>query len=165
MELFRQELIRLLPHLRRYARALINHNEAADDLVQDCLERVLSKQHLWDPDKAMKPWLLTILHNVFANNARQYRRTPSLISIHDIEEISDTVCTSDIYLNDLQYALEQLSPEHREVILLVGLEQMSYKDTARILDIPLGTIMSRLTRARQNLRKIMNNTANTAEAV
>lgn len=165
MELFRQELIRSLPHLRRYARALISHNESAEDLIQDCLERVLSRQHLWDTGKPMKPWLFTVMHNVFANNARQYRRAPSLISIHEMEDISDTTGTSDIYLNDLQYSLEQLSHEHREIILLVGLEQMSYKDTATILDIPLGTVMSRLTRARQNLRKIMNNTSNTAEAV
>ena len=80
MELFKQELTRLIPQLRRYAYALVNHAESADDLVQDSLERALSRQHLWDPSRPMKPWLMTLLHNIYANNARKYHRSPALIS-------------------------------------------------------------------------------------
>jgi len=163
MELFKQELIRLIPQLRRYACALVSNVEIADDLVQDCLERALSRHHLWDSSRPMKPWLLTVLHNIFANNARQYMRTPRLVSIDDMEDISDHKDTTDSSLTDLQMALEQLSTEHRQIILLVGVEQMSYKETATILDIPLGTVMSRLTRARQTLRQIMHEQSSTGD--
>ena len=163
MELFKQELIRLIPQLRRYACALVSNVEIADDLVQDCLERALSRHHLWDSSRPMKPWLLTVLHNIFANNARQYMRTPRLVSIYDMEDISDHKDTTDSSLTDLQMALEQLSTEHRQIILLVGVEQMSYKETATILDIPLGTVMSRLTRARQTLRQIMHEQSSTGD--
>ena len=156
MELFKQELTRLIPQLRRYAYALVNHKDTADDLVQDSLERALSRQNLWDPARAMKPWLMTLLHNIYANNARKYHRSPVLISINDTEELTDNSSTTDLSLSDLQYSLDQLSDEHRQVVLLVGLEQMSYKETATILDIPVGTVMSRLTRARKNLKQIMN---------
>ena len=161
MDSFKQELTRLIPQLRRYAFALVKHADTADDLVQDSLERALSKQHLWNPSLPVKPWLLTVLHNIFANNARKYRQAPSLVSINEMEEISDNKNSNELYLNDLQYALEQLSHEHRQIILLVGLEQMSYKETATILDIPLGTVMSRITRARQKLKQIMNNQSET----
>jgi len=164
MDSFKQEITRLIPQLRRYAFALVNHNDMADDLVQDSLERALAKQHLWNPSLPIKPWLLTVLHNIFANNARKYRRTPCLVSIHEIEEISDNKNSDELYLNDLQYALEHLSDEHREIILLVGLEQMSYRETATILDIPQGTVMSRLMRARQKLKEVMNNQSDTRRA-
>lgn len=156
MELFKQELIQLIPQLRRYANALVKNTEIADDLVQDCLERVLSKHHLWDSSRPMKPWVLTVLHNIFANHARQYKRTPHLISINEVEEITDHKTTTDYYLRDLESALDKLTADHREILLLIGLEEMSYKETATILDIPVGTVMSRLTRARQKLRQIMN---------
>ena len=156
MELFRQELTRLIPQLRRYAYALVNQADTADDLVQDCLERALTRHHLWDPSRPMKPWLMTLLHNIYANKARKYHRSPGLISIDDTEELADNSNTSELSLRELQHSLDQLSEEHRQVILLTGLEQMSYKETATILDIPVGTLMSRLSRARNNLRQIMN---------
>ena len=107
-------------------------------MVQDCLERAWRKQSLWDSKQPMRPWLFTIMHNIYVNNARQYNRSPQLISIEDIHEHMQN---------------------HREVLLLVGLEQLSYKDTAEILNIPIGTVMSRLSRARKQLSQHMNQQA------
>jgi RNA polymerase sigma-70 factor (ECF subfamily) len=151
---FNHEMTQVIPQLRRYARGLVNHREKADDLVQDCLERALSRRHLWDDTRAIRPWLFTIMHNIYANAARRFSHTPDLVSIDQVEE-SASPTTVDMSLNDLNVALSQLSLQHREIILLIGLEQMSYKETAEVLDIPLGTVMSRLTRARKRLREVM----------
>ena len=151
---FNREMTQVIPQLRRYARGLVNHREKADDLVQDCLERALSRRHLWDESRAIRPWLFTIMHNLYANAARRFNRTPDLLSIDQVEE-SASADSPDSSLNDLNVALNQLSPQHREILLLIGLEQMSYKETAEVLDIPLGTVMSRLTRARKRLRELM----------
>jgi len=156
MDSFKEEIIRLIPQLRRYAFALVNHADFADDLVQDSLERALSRQHLWDPSRPMKPWLLTLLHNLHANKARQFNQSPALVSISDMGDIPDFQHSAEMPVSDLQKALDHLSTEHREIILLVGLEQMSYKETATILSIPIGTVMSRLLRARKNLKHILD---------
>jgi RNA polymerase sigma-70 factor (ECF subfamily) len=152
---FNFEMTQMIPHLRRYARGLVNNREKADDLVQDCLERALSRRHLWNESRVMRPWLFTILHNIYANAARKFNRSPDLVSMTQMEESVSTDDGIDLSLSDLNNALDLLSQEHREIILLVGLEQMSYKETAEVLDIPLGTVMSRLTRARKKLRELM----------
>ncbi len=146
-----------IPHLRRYARALVGDAHAADDLVQDCLERAWSRQHLYDSSQAIRPWLFSILHNIYANAARQYHRTPPLVPLNQVDDTIDAQQETDLSLRDLQRSLALLANEHREVLLLVGLEQLSYKETADVLNIPLGTVMSRLTRARDKLREIMHN--------
>lgn len=160
MDAFRQEITKLIPHLRRYAFALINHKESADDLVQDCLERALKRKQLWDASRPLKPWLFTILHNIFANDARRYHRTPALVSIHDIEELVDKKSENNLALSELYRSLEQLSIDHQQIILLVGVEQLSYKETAEVLNIPIGTVMSRLTRARKQLKQQMHSQSN-----
>lgn len=144
----------MIPQLRRYARALVNQVEVADDLVQDCLERALAKQHKWDESRAMRPWLFTILHNIYSNEARRFKRTPAMVPYSGVEGESSAVET-DLMLTDLQRAMDGLSDEYRQVLLLIGLEQMSYKETAVILNVPIGTVMSRLTRARKKLRVLM----------
>lgn len=154
---FNSEMTQVIPQLRRYARGLVNHREKADDLVQDCLERALSRRHLWDESRAIRPWLFTIMHNIYANAARRFNHSPDLVSIDQVKE-SASVDSPDSSLNDLNVALNQLSQQHREILLLIGLEQMSYKETAEVLDIPLGTVMSRLTRARKRLRELMQDT-------
>jgi len=152
----KNEIVRHIPHLRRFARALVNGVEVADDLVQDCLERAWAKRDKWDSRRDMRPWLFSIMHSVYANNARRYKRTPSMISY---SELDDAAAAPDehveLTMTDLQRALDQVSDEHREILLLIGLEQMSYKDSAEVLGIPIGTVMSRLMRARKRLRELM----------
>jgi len=146
-----------IPRLRRYARALVGDVHAADDLVQDCLERAWSRQHLYDSSQAIRPWLFSILHNIYANAARQYHRTPPLLPLNQVDDITNAQYEAELSLRDLERSLALLANEHREVLLLVGLEQLSYKETAEVLKIPLGTVMSRLTRARDKLRELMHN--------
>ncbi len=152
---FNSEMTQMIPQLRRYARALVNSRDQADDLVQDCLERAISRRHLWDDRRAIRPWLFTILHNIYANAARRFNRMPGMISMQQVEETVTAASEIDLTLQDLEHALDQLSDEHREILILVGLEQMSYKEAGEILDIPMGTVMSRLTRARKKLRALM----------
>jgi RNA polymerase sigma-70 factor, ECF subfamily len=143
-----------IPHLRRYARALTGDATTADDLVQDTLERAWKRFSLWRPGSNLRPWLFTIMHNVFINELRskprnQPTRYPAEISVAAPQE-------ERLKLRDLNNALRELSPEHREVVLLIGLEQMSYDEAAKILGIPIGTVMSRLSRGREQLRTIIN---------
>ena len=160
MASFKRSLSENIPQLRRYARALVADKNRADDLVQDCLERAWRKQSLWDSKLPMRPWLFTIMHNIYVNNARQYYRSPQLISIEDIHEHTQTEDQEQkLVLRDFSKALNLLEQKHREVLLLVGLEQLSYKDTAEILNIPIGTVMSRLSRAREQLSQHMNQQA------
>jgi len=150
-------LIENIPRLRRYAWALTGDNDHADDLVQDCLARAVSRKRLWISTKGMRPWLFTILRNLHRNARSRSAREPTLTSIDDQKEIFSGQHSADGLqkLAELDTALQNLSVEHREVLLLVGLEQLSYKETASLLDLPLGTVMSRLSRARGQLRGLL----------
>ena len=154
-----------IPRLRRYARALISDVVSADDLVQDTLERALSKFSLWRRNSDLRAWLFTIMHNVYVNQGRAASRRAHLMV--DAQEADSPVVQAsqedELALRDMNRALSQLPDEFREVVLLVGLEQMSYDEVARILGIPKGTVMSRLSRGRDKLRQLMaGNTAATA---
>ena len=145
--------------LRRYARALLGNRIEADDLVQDCLARALSRAHLWRPGSDLRAWLFTILHNIHVNNLRS-RRT--LVTIEDIshsrvERRMTAAPDQDarLELRDLERALDRIPDEQRQVLLLVGMEGMSYEEAARVLDVPIGTIMSRVARGREALRRHM----------
>ena len=146
-----------IPRLRRYARALTRDYARADDLVQDTLGRALVKEDRWQPGTDLRAWLFTIMHNQNVNNVRRDIRESGVI---DIGQISMTLpATTDPSASrqmfELERALAQLSLEQRQVILLVGLEGMSYEDTAGILSIPVGTVRSRLSRGRDGLRKLL----------
>jgi RNA polymerase sigma-70 factor (ECF subfamily) len=148
-----------IPRLRRYARALTGDADRADDLVQDSLERAWSRMHLWHGEGDMRAWLFTIMHNVFANSARKYSREPVYVSVSEDDRTTspmDDDNESELRMRELQLALESLPEAQREVLLLVGLEQLSYEETAAILDIPIGTVMSRLSRARERLRSTLH---------
>jgi RNA polymerase sigma-70 factor (ECF subfamily) len=147
-----------IPRLRRYARALTRDRDRADDLVQDTLGRALAKEQFWQPGTNIRAWLFTIMHNQNVNNVRRYIRESAEL---DIEQISPTLtATTDPTVTrkmfELERALAQLPLEQHQVILLVGLEGMSYEDTAGILTIPVGTVRSRLSRARDALRKLLD---------
>jgi RNA polymerase sigma-70 factor (ECF subfamily) len=139
--------------LRRYARALTGNADAADDLVQDTIERALVKFALWQPGTDLRAWLFTIMHNLYVNQLRQ--RRPEIAG-DEVDEIPVRGGESDhIELGDLDRALQRLSGDQRQVLLLVALEQMSYQETADTLGIPIGTVMSRLARARERLRVLL----------
>ncbi|MBS0355382.1 MAG: sigma-70 family RNA polymerase sigma factor [Proteobacteria bacterium] len=142
-----------IPRLRRYARALTGNDADADDLLQDTLERALGKWTLWRPGN-LRAWLLTMMHHVFLN---QLRTRPPIVTLdEDTPSIPVRPQQQDeLDVRDLDRALARLPPDQREVLLLVGLEELSYADTARILGIPQGTVMSRLSRARERLRAIL----------
>jgi RNA polymerase sigma-70 factor (ECF subfamily) len=146
-----------IPGLRRYARALTRDLTRADDLVQSCLMRAFAKQHLWQPGTYLRGWLFTILHNAHVNEVRRSVREGKTVSIEDAAPVL-TIKSNAIdalQLRDLERALDKLAPEHRQVILLIGLEGMSYEAVASILDIPIGTVRSRVSRGRDQLRILM----------
>jgi RNA polymerase sigma-70 factor (ECF subfamily) len=146
-------IVQHIPRLRRYARALAGDRYAADDLVQDTLERAWNKYHLWRPGSDLRAWLFAIMHNVFVNQMRS-RRLEIEQPMEEPPAVAVRATQLDgIELNDLQDALSHLSPEHREVLLLVAVEQMKYEEVSRTLEIPVGTVMSRLSRARERLRQ------------
>jgi RNA polymerase sigma-70 factor (ECF subfamily) len=146
-----------VPRLRRYAHALVRDPERADDLVQDCLERAWRKSHLWVRRTNLRGWLMTILHNLYANAARKHSNSPTLVSLDDTTQAPGTPATQAEELNALavREALQTLPAEQQQVLLLVGMEQMHYAEVAALLKIPIGTVMSRLFRARERMRVLL----------
>jgi RNA polymerase sigma-70 factor, ECF subfamily len=147
-----------IPRLRRYARALTRDPGRADDLVQDTLLRALAKQHLWQPDTNLRAWLFTLMHNQYVNDVRRSAREGQTVEIDTMSNglAATTDPTASRQLHELRRALAQLPDEQREAILLVGLEGLSYAETAAILAVPVGTVRSRLSRGRDNLRRLMD---------
>jgi RNA polymerase sigma-70 factor, ECF subfamily len=145
-----------IPRLRRYARTLTRDLSRADDLVQDCLVRALAKEHLWEPGTDLRAWLFTILHNQHVNDVRRLVRESTVVSIEDVTSNISTRPTveASLDLNDVQQAIATLPREHREVILLAGREGMRYEEMAEALGVPIGTVRSRLFRARARLREL-----------
>ncbi|WP_309678001.1 sigma-70 family RNA polymerase sigma factor [Polaromonas sp.] len=154
----RSELIAQIPGLRRYARVLTGNAWAADDLVQDTLERACSKWRLWAAGSNLRAWLFTLMHNQFANQVRRSIRQSNAGRMVDMEDVNDELIAADTGLDmamDLHRCLMRLPEDQRATLLLVSLEDMSYEDVARITGVPVGTVMSRLSRARARLRELM----------
>lgn len=147
------ELLACIPRLRRYARALLGGRAEADDLVQDTLERGWTKLHLYRRGTDLRAWLFTVMHNVHANRRRGER--PEVPLDDAPEAATDGGQERALALRDLDAALARLPVEQREVLLLVVLEDMSYDEAARTLGVPVGTVMSRLSRARERMRRLM----------
>ncbi|MCA7085664.1 RNA polymerase sigma factor [Cupriavidus sp. DB3] len=161
----REELIDHVPRLRRYARALVHNRELADDLVQDTLERALRHARQYHDGTDLRAWLFTIMHNAFVNQMRGAGMRATHVPMDD-DTLSDGLSGADwhstaanpagsLEVRDLDYALQRLPAEQREVVLLIGLESMSYAEVALALGIPVGTVMSRLSRGRERLRSLM----------
>jgi len=149
-----------LPQLRRYALALTGDNAWADDLVQDTVERALGRTSLLRAQSSTRAWLMTILRHLFIDQLRKRRE----LTLADddprwqrLEEPAGEV--EGLLLRDVQRALYRLPLEQREALLLVALEQLSYREAAAILQVPVGTVMSRLSRARQHLRRLLDREA------
>lgn len=153
-------ILSCIPQLRSYARSLTRHKDSADDLVQDCMQKALEKIHLWQSGSSMRAWLFTIMHNIHVDQVRRQVSGPQFVSsqAHDLlNTCSHATAASDedAGLDALGKAMSSLSAEHREVIHLVCMEEMKYADVAAVLGIPVGTVMSRLNRGREQLRSIM----------
>lgn len=152
---FHRLLVDSIPRLRRYARALVFDQGAADDLVQDTLEQAWRKWRQWRDDRDLRPWLFGIMHRLHIDDFRRYgaRRQPLA---EDMAELTvDAPQERGLALRELEANLARLPEEQRAVLLLLALEDMSYQQIATALDIPLGTVMSRLSRGRERLRSLM----------
>ena len=152
---FLDELEANVPALRRYARALTRNIDHADDLVQDCLERALSRRGLFRPAGPMRPWLFTMLTNLHRNAKRSERRRGDMVDVDDLPGRGmPAPQPGHLALVELDRAIGALPLDQKEALLLVTLEGLAYADAASILDIPIGTLMSRLGRARASLRQL-----------
>lgn len=167
-ETFCRQLLEAVPRLRRYARTLVFDSAAADDLAQSTIERALAHWHQFDQRRDMVVWLLSIAHNAFLDS----RRRDSRLAITDPDELQRAQDLAggdpgpDVGLRlDLQAALRRLSPAQREPLLLVCVEQLSYAEVAEVMQIPVGTVMSRVCRARAALREFLDGSAAPAKAL
>ena len=153
------ELLTWVPRLRRYARALAGNRDDADDLVQDTLERAWAKSALWRGVADMRGWLFSIMHNLHVDGVRRPRVATQPLD-DDTPEVAMAPAQGErLAVLDLQAALDQLPVEQREIVLLVALEDMAYAEVATTLGIPIGTVMSRLSRGRERLRALMDGRA------
>jgi RNA polymerase sigma-70 factor (ECF subfamily) len=148
----------VIPSLRRYARTFVRDAGAADDLVQDTLERAVSRWHQRRSDSETRPWLFTILHNLAVNHLRRTARRGRELPLDDAGESEVAVRSTQedaLRHDDILAAVARLPDDQRSVLLLVSIEDVSYAEAARILDIPIGTVMSRLARARARLLNLV----------
>ncbi len=144
-----------IPALRRYARALLRDAERADDLVQDCLLRAWSRRHLWRQPGNLRAWLFTILHNLYANQMRSLSRQPRFAPSEAAEHMGQNARQGDqLETSEVLDAMDNLNDDQREAILLVGVEGLRYEEAAAVLGVPVGTVMSRLSRGRERLREL-----------
>jgi RNA polymerase sigma-70 factor (ECF subfamily) len=148
-----------LPSLERYAIALLRDHQDARDLVHDCVVQALSQLHRHNGGEDVRPWLFSIMHNLFISETRKrHVRNKYKIDTIDTSEPSAPGSQEDrLHRRDLKNALNQLPEDQRLVLLLVSVGDLSYAAAAKILRIPAGTVMSRLSRGRENLRKAMGN--------
>ena len=147
--------------LRRFAIGLCHDSHLADDLVQDCLERAVSHWHMRHEDGNLKGWLFTILHNEFASGRRRIARRGIMPSLEDlpIEPSAMADQEENLRVQDIMAAVGKLADDHRALILLIAVEELTYEEAAQVLGVPIGTIMSRLSRAREKLRRLLRDEA------
>lgn len=160
MEDFDNQVVELLPRLRRYARSLSRNMSEAEDLVQDSLEAAVRGKQSWRGVN-FKGWVMTIMTNVYRNGYRSELRPGMLVAIDDANDVStDTPVSDPLERDRLWAAINALPPDYRSVLMLVVVEGYKYADVADMLDVPLGTVMSRLSRSRKLLTERLraNNT-------
>jgi RNA polymerase sigma-70 factor (ECF subfamily) len=154
------ELIAAIPRLRRYARVLTGETSRADDLVQETLARAWEKRRLWAAGSDLRAWLFTIMHNVFVNQRATARRDAQNVSLDDDDSVLELPvrATQQLRVELLEILREvgRLPAEQREVLLLAAVEELRYEEIATVLGIPVGTVMSRLSRAREKIRRAMS---------
>ena len=159
LEKFEDLLLKQVPRLHRYAQVLTKNTEHVEDLVQDSLERAWRYKKSWQVGTNLRAWLFTIMHNAFVNHIRKLQNAPETVSVDDIEPVSKLPSQESVLnMEQLMSAIDELQDEQREVMLLVCVENMKYDEVASICNIPVGTVTSRLYRAREQLRLKLNNT-------
>ena len=155
----RLSLVAHIPGLRRYARALTGDAWAADDLVQDTLERACSRWRLWLAGSDLRAWLFTLMHNLFISQLRQVQRQAAQVRVVDLDDVAHELqapLAAPGLALDLQRCLLRLPMDQRAVLLLVSVEEMSYAEVAKVTSVPIGTVMSRLSRARDRMRELLD---------
>ena len=153
MDEFNLKLVQQIPKLRRYARALRGDMASADDLVQDCMERAWSRSAMWRSNSNLRAWLFSIMHNLHVDQVRKQIRRPDELELDErIHSTANNEQELSQSVTELDRGLATLNQKQREVLLLVSLEGLSYEEVATVLSIPLGTVMSRLFRARERMR-------------
>jgi RNA polymerase sigma-70 factor (ECF subfamily) len=156
------ELLAAIPRLRRYARVLAGDASRADDLVQEALARAWEKRRLWQPGSDLRAWLFTIMHNVFVNQRASAKREDAHVSLDADTESGRSAWQvavapaqyARVELNEMLVQVGRLPSEQRETLLLAVVEEMKYEEIAAMLSVPVGTVMSRLSRAREKLRRM-----------
>jgi RNA polymerase sigma-70 factor (ECF subfamily) len=149
-----------IPRLRRYARFLVRDQELADDLVQECLTRAVAKLDTWEIGSNMRAWLFVILHNAYISHWRRVKRSPATVEMSPSDPALAVVGSQEQHLGmiDVQTAFNKLGEDHKQILLMVGVEGLRYEDAAAVLDLPVGTVRSRLFRARSALRQLLDGT-------
>lgn len=147
-----------IPRLRRYARFLVRDPELADDLVQECLTRAVAKLGTWEIGSNMRAWLFVILHNAYISHWRRVKRSPATVEMSPSDPAFAVLGTQEQHLGmiDVQTAFNKLGEDHKQILLMVGVEGLRYEDAAAALDLPVGTVRSRLFRARSTLRQLLD---------
>lgn len=160
----REELVRLLPRLRRFAYGLTGKIQDADDLVQSACERALTRVHQWQPGSRLDSWMFRIIQNIFKDNMRKHKLRGDPIDPNDLAHLADTGAhrLPEIRgnLQHVAAAIQRLPEDQRLVLMLVCVEEHSYREAAAIMGIPVGTVMSRLARARIRLSQILKDSSN-----
>ena len=150
------------PRLRRYARALVRDRDSADDLVQDCLERALVRLDNWQTGESPRKWLFTIMHHLFIDQMRKVNRRgeAAMLSLDGDEALAvPAIQVESLASREIIEALHAISPERRSALVMVAIEGFSYAEAAGILGIPAGTLMSRISRGREDLRVLLDDKA------
>jgi RNA polymerase sigma-70 factor, ECF subfamily len=156
-------IVEHIPSLRRYARALRGNRADADDLVQDTLERAYTKWHLWRRGSGVRPWLFAIMHGVFENQRKLARNRVQAVAPEAMPEpVVAAAQEKAVEALHVAEAVQRLPDAQREALLLVTLEDLSYADAALVLDVPVGTVMSRIAAARARLRELTSDPASPA---
>ncbi len=154
---FSRRLQEEIPALRRYARFLARDADWADDLVQDSLERAIAKRRLWHKPESLRPWLFALLRNVHLNQVRRQARRPAEVPLDQMfpQAGRSEGQTNTVMVGQIMAALDSLEAEQREILVLVAVEGLHYKEVAMVLGLPMGTVMSRLSRGRERLRRTL----------
>jgi RNA polymerase sigma-70 factor, ECF subfamily len=148
-----QKLEETIPALRRYAWALLRNESDADDLVQDCALRAIDRIHTFRTDRELRPWLFTIMHNLYVSSWRRKRRQAEVVTDDAEADLAVSPSqTANMEVRDVLRGLDALPEDLRQILLLIAVEGFQYDEVARMLDIPIGTVMSRLSRGRDRLR-------------
>jgi len=161
---FNDDIAALLPRLRRFARSLVYHREDADDLVQAAIERALARSGQWEPGTRLDSWMFRIIKNAWIDEVRSRMRRDRLFAPEQAgEQVGDGYAEAHQQRMAIEKAVSMLSDEHRMVVALVLVDGMPYKEAAEVLEIPMGTLTSRLVRARAALQELLSDQARTVK--